>query len=208
MRDYDYSSPGYYFVTICVKNKTCCLGKIVAGEDRFITGEIKLSELGRIVNDVWLSIPEHHKVVELAEFVIMPNHIHGIIGINDMDFRRGIARNTPERGDPQALCANHRRGVARYAPTNMDKRCFIKQPSGSLSTIIGSFKSEESRRIHVLPKWKNFSWQRNYYEHIIDSEKSLEYIRYYIENNPIKWYEDINNPKNRFTEYQIKYYYK
>jgi len=182
LKDYNYSWPGFYFVTICVKDKDCCLGKIVE-YDNFLDGPtVILTKLSEIVRDIWRSIPNHHPKTELDEFIIMPNHLHGIIIIND----------------------DYGRGDACIAPT----RFFEKQPAGSLSTIVGSFKSEVSKRIHLLKEWKNFIWQRNYYEHIIRDEISLEKIRNYIIDNPRKWYDDIENPNNKFNKKQVSDYYK
>jgi putative transposase len=165
LKEYDYSQPGFYFVTICVKNKKCILGDISENEGRFLGKEIKLSALGEIVKNVWLSMPGHHNV-EIDEFIVMPSHIHGIIIIKS-------------------------RGVARYAPT----RDFIKQPAGSLATVVCSLKSESSKQIHRIVGLENFSWQRNYYEHIIGNEKALSKIRNYIINNPNHWGDDIENPQ-------------
>ena len=182
LKDYNYSWPGFYFVTICVKDKECCLGKIIEFNNSFDGPIVKLTKLGEIVKDIWWSIPKHHQMTEIDEFIIMPNHLHGIIIINN---GRGDARNV-----------NNGRGDARIAPT----RDFKKQPSGSLATIIGSFKSEVSKQIHFLDGWEGFTWQRNYYEHIIRNEISLDKIRNYIIDNPRKWQDDIENPNNNFNQ--------
>lgn len=171
LKEYDYSEPGFYFVTICVQDKKCILGKIIEEEDRCNGAKIILSNLGKIVERIWSAIPEHHKVAGLDEFVVMPNHIHGIIIIKNREI-------------------NNSRGIACNAPT----RNFIKQPAGSLATIVGSFKSEVSKLIHRLKGWENFFWQRNYYEHVVCNEKELEQIRNYIISNPTTWHDDPENP--------------
>lgn len=183
LKEYDYSEPGFYFITICVRNKQCILGEIISEENYFDGAKIKLSKLGKIINEVWLLIPEHHNNVELDEFVIMPNHIHGIVVIRDIDGWKCFAPAHPLS-----------RGVACNAPT----REFKKQPSGSLATIVGSFKSATSKIIRRINSWEYFSWQRNYYEHIIRDEKELNKIRNYIINNPLRWFDDPENPyKNK-----------
>lgn len=82
LKNYDYFWPGFYFVTICVDNRKCVLGEIKE-RDEFFGPKMFLSELGRIAEDVWMSIPDFYKNVELYEFVVMPNHLHGVIVIND-----------------------------------------------------------------------------------------------------------------------------
>ena len=178
LKEYDYSQPGFYFVTICVKNRQSVFGEIVEGCDKFTEPEIELSVLGEIVKNTWLSMPKHHNV-EVDEFIVMPNHIHGIVVIKN------------------------RRGVARYAPT----RDFVKQPAGSLATVICSFKSESSKLIHRVIGWEDFSWQRNYYEHVIRDEKSLTKIKNYIIDNYRKWHDDIENSNNNFSKSLVRQHY-
>lgn len=168
---YDYASGGWYFITICTQKRECLFGEIVGvGRDR-PQNEMRLDKYGEIVNWVWQSLPEHH-MVQLDQFQIMPNHIHMIIVIQQRS----------------AIPGGARRGVARYAPTG-------KMVSGSLSTIVRSFKSEVAKQIHKIdPNIR--VWQRNYYEHIIRSEKELSAIRKYIQDNPVNWEKDNDNPKN------------
>ena len=154
---YDYSQPGAYFVTICTKNNSPQFGEI-RGSARI------LNERGSIVEKVWIEIPDHFTNVTLDDFIVMPNHIHGILLLDE----------PPD-------C----RGTACRAPT-VEK--FGKPTKGSLPTIIRSFKSASTHLINRLDKRKGISiWQRNYYEHIIRNEDSLNRIRRYIQENPIKW---------------------
>ena len=166
MKGYDYSSPGAYFVTICTKNKANIFGDIV-------DGAMILNEFGEIVKKIWFDLPNHFTNVQLDEFIVMPNHVHMIIFIIDDDHR-------------------HRRGLACQTPT---KRTFGKPISGSLPTIIGSFKSAVTKRINRMRKMPGFPvWQRNYYEHIIRDEDELNAIRQYIIDNPQNWDIDTENP--------------
>ena len=182
LKNYDYSRPGFYFVTICVNKKICCLGDVVFGDDEFAPGEVKLSELGRIVKDIWLSIPEHHNIVELDEFIIMPNHMHGIIVITDV----GAIHELPS--PTNAANAN---GAIHELPLRRDQK---DRRQMLLPKIIGKFKMNSAEKINNLLNRTGTFWQRNYYEHIIRNERSLVKIRRYIRSNPNNWYIDIQNP--------------
>jgi len=164
LKGYDYSKAGAYFVTICAQNRECLLGDIVDGETR-------LNDAGKMVKRCWGEIPTHFPHVELDEFIVMPNHMHGII----------------------VICPTGR-GMACRAPT---QRQFAKPIAGSLSTIIGSFKSATTRQInHIRNTPGHHVWQRNYYERIIRSEEEMDRIRTYIIDNPVKWAGDEDNPVN------------
>ncbi len=179
LKDYDYSWPGFYFVTICVKDKECCLGKIVEFNNSFDGPIVKLTKLGEIVKDVWRSIPEHHPMAELDEFIIMPNHLHGLIVI-DEDI-----------------------GAIHELPLPINRRQML------LSKIVGRFKMNSAKEINILLNNQGQPfWQRNYYEHIIRSEQSLERIRDYIVDNQRKWFDDIEYPGNLFNKKQVSDYYK
>ena len=160
LQEYDYSQNGYYYVTICTEHFIKYFGEIKSGK-------MQLSKIGRIVEQCWYEIPRHFYNVILGEMVIMPNHMHGIIIIDN------------PRGVP---C----RGVACNAPTN------ISPKPKSLPTIIRSFKSAVSNICHKN-NFTYFQWQRNYYERIIRNENELYIKRRYIINNPIKWEFDKNN---------------
>jgi len=162
--DYDYTTPGGYFVTVCTDNRTCFFGNIV-------NGTMQLSDFGFIVQKVWVEIPLHFRQVNLDEFIVMPNHLHGILHLNTV------------------VEATHASPLQENGPV---KRTL---PSGSLGAIIGSFKAAASKQINVLNSISRESiWQRNYYEHIIRNESSLEKIREYICNNPLRWHLDRENP--------------
>ena len=168
LKEYDYSQEGYYYVTICTKNMERWFGDVV-------NGKMKLSAVGEIVKKCWMEIPQHFDNAFVDVFVVMPNHFHGIVVIENGFNDRGYV--------------NRCRGVACNAPTNVSPK------PKSLPTIIRSFKS-------AVTNWCNkhdfsyFQWHRNYYEHIIRNEKELYYKRKYIMNNPLKWEIDENNPTN------------
>ncbi len=170
--NYNYSSPDDYFVTICTKNKQHYFGEI-------IDNTMYLSKIGLFVRDCWLEIPDHFKYVELDEFAVMPNHIHGIIsiiGTTDV----GACHGMPLR--------------ANCEPT-INEYKFGKPQPNSIPMIINQFKGTITRccrknNIH------DFQWQRNYFERIIRNEHELNKTREYIINNPYNWANDRNNPAN------------
>ena len=165
---YDYSTPGWYFVTICVQDMECALGEIS-------NGKMVLNGMGRVVEKQWLWLKENFIYVDLDEFVIMPNHIHGILIINN------VVGTT--LGLSQAIEPDNRtsRGLSLH-----DRKFNL------LSKTINAFKTTSSKKIHQ--SGINFIWQRSFYDHIIDFEKNeLENIREYIKNNPAKWEWDREN---------------
>ena len=169
-------------MTICAWNRECLLGEI-------IDGQVKLNEYGQSVADCWNKIPAHFPHVELDVFVVMPNHFHGIILLGD---RRGKACLAPTLKH-----GGNSKGMACHVPTKE----FGKPVAGSLSTIIGGFKSAATKQINII---RNISgapvWQRNYYEHVIRDEDELRRIREYIVTNPLQWQDDENNPVNIKTK--------
>ena len=164
LKEYDYSQEGLYFVTICVQKYACLFGQITEGK-------MCLSEIGEITGKLWYEIKNHASNIELHEFVVMPNHLHGIIEIIDANV--GARHALPTRA-----------GHALPLQTR-----FQNPGKNTLSSIVGSYKSAVSKYVHHLGFTK-FSWQRNYYEHIIRNADSYTQIAQYIINNPINWKSD------------------
>ncbi len=169
LKEFDYSTPWWYYITICTDDRKNIFGNI-------IDGKMVLNDFGKLVEEEWLRTKEIRNNVDLDYYVIMPNHLHGNIIINS----RG------ELNSPKELnsTSNHESGRMRYAPTNDN----LKSPSQTLGAIIRGFKSKVAKRIREFtgdPELK--IWQRNYYEHIIRNELDLRNIRNYIELNPLKW---------------------
>jgi putative transposase len=158
-KDWDYTSRGWYFITICTKNRVCCLGMIRNGQS-------VLSPLGSSANDSWREIPNHYSNVFVDEFVVMPNHIHGIVVIE------GDHVHSP---DSQLTKKNNSPGTS-------------PQPA-SLGSIVRSYKSGVARWCHDNG-FPNFQWQPRYHDRIIRSNASLTAVRDYIQNNPMNWEED------------------
>ncbi|MEE9273896.1 MAG: transposase [bacterium] len=165
----DYTRPGAYFITICAFERRCLFGDI--GDER-----VALNEIGEIVRDEWLRTGKRRSTVELDAFVVMPNHIHGIIAIRDDD--RGTA--------------GKRRGAARRAST---AERYGRPVSGSAPTIVRSFKSAVTKRVNELRGSPGAPvWQRNYFERAVRGERELGLIREYIDQNPLRWAFDRENP--------------
>ena len=185
---YDYSYPGAYFITICTQNRQFLFGDIAGGT-------MQLNDAGRMVERCWDEIPTHFPNVQLDEFTIMPNHIHGIVVINDFSSELGAkpcvgAKNfSPLQGSlRQPLHPPLRQ------PLNPPH-----QPHGTSKTIgsvIRGFKIGVTKwmRQHTL---MHEVWQRNYWEHIIRDEPELNRIREYISNNPATWDSDTLHNENR-----------
>ena len=165
LKEYDYSWTGWYYITICVKDRECSLGKTR-------NDGVVLSDVGKIAEKCWKEIPHHFHGVDLDAYIIMPNHLHGIVIINNPS-RRGVQLNAPTEDVP------------RLSPRK-----------GSLSIIVRTFKAAvttKCRRSSIA----GFSWQRGFYEHVIRNDGDLHRIRTYIQNNPLKWSMDEENPNNR-----------
>jgi putative transposase len=172
LQGYDYSSPGYYFVTIVSHNRLPIFGGI-------ISGEAQLNRNGKIVKDCWLEIPKHFQSVTLDEYVIMPNHLHGIVKINEN-------QNVGARHKVSSI----RRQASPYSIN--DKNTKPKRtPIQSLGAIFGSFKSAVTKQIHPLGLCEHTSvWQRNYYEHVIRDNEDYQRIVECIQFNPINSEDD------------------
>ncbi len=160
---YDYSRRGAYFVTICIRNRECLLGHIGRGE-------MTLNNAGLVVQSVWNGLPQRYTGIEIDAFVVMPNHIHGIMHIV------GAALALPP--NPAA----RKKGAASSAPT--------------LGDVVRAFKSISAIQVNrILSRSGQPLWQRNYYERVIRDEAEMCRIHEYIQNNPLNWETDKENPE-------------
>lgn len=172
LKGFDYSAAGYYFVTICTHEHQSLFGNICSSK-------MQLTTIGKIANEFWRGIPDHSSSVDLDYYVIMPNHIHGIIIIEN---RGGVQSNAPS--------------PRMNAPTPRNEYYSgISPQKDSLSVILRTFKAAVTRWCKQNG-FEDFKWQRGYYDRIIRNEKELFYIRQYIINNPLKWELDRENPAN------------
>ncbi len=155
LKRYNYAQDGAYFLTICTKNKQCLFSEIKQHK-------VSLNNLGAIAYYCWQAIPDHFPNIKLDVFVIMPNHIHGILWvINPHDLRAKASQ-------------------------------FGQVTAGSIPNIVRCYKAAVTKQINQVCQQKGTSliWQRNYYEQVIRDETALNNIRQYIINNPLNWQDD------------------
>jgi putative transposase len=165
LKDYDYASPGAYFVTICTKDRSLLFGDV-------LEGNMRLTDFGRIVDQEWQISAKIRQEITLDTFVVMPNHLHGVIFIKESDV--GATGGSPFRSGPR-----------RH----------------SLASFLSGFKSATTKHINNLRQSPGAPvWQRNYYEYVIRNEQSLHRIREYIANNPARWDFDRENPAATIPE--------
>ena len=193
LKGYDYSQPGLYFITICCQDRIHRFGHVQ-------NNKMVLNEFGRIAHDEWQKLPVRFSNIELGAFQIMPNHMHGVILINEVSVGSGF---TPDQNQNEIKLQNeinHQnnivwaterdgtseriRATARVAPT----------ATTTIPDIIGAYKSLVANGCLEIFKTNNQTmgkfWQRNYYENIIRNEQSYQNISEYIINNPVKWQGD------------------
>jgi putative transposase len=158
LEDYNYAHSGAYFITIVAQNRQCIFGEVV-------NGKIELNQFGHILAEEWEKSESIRQEIELDAFVVMPNHIHGIVIMNS---DVGATGRSPSPSGP---------------------------PKRSLGAFVGGFKSAVTTRINQFRGTPGAAiWQRNYYEHVIRNEESLNRIRQYIVDNPTRWSFDPENP--------------
>jgi REP-associated tyrosine transposase len=196
LRGYDYSLPGAYYATICIQNHKCLLGEVVQGR-------MNLNDQGLVVDAVWQSIPCQFATVELDEYIVMPNHFHGIFHIVEKPMAHVGAPLVGARkqrvGAPlvgalpdhdRVVDASNKKGRAQGPPLRP-----------TVGAIVGAFKSlstdEYIRGVKKLgwPRFARKLWQKNFYEHIIRDDDELNKIREYVRQNPLMWTCDRYNPE-------------
>jgi putative transposase len=176
---YDYSAKGTYFVTICAQDRACLFRELT-------DAEMRLNPAGRMVQETWDELPSHYAGISVDAFVVMPNHIHGIIVLV------GHHAETTVGAGPCACPVN--------AGTQNDGQPQGVAPTLSLPAVVHRFKTLTTRRYvdgvrrYGWPAFRRRLWQRNYHEHIVRNESSLNRMRDYIANNPQQWESDRENP--------------
>jgi REP element-mobilizing transposase RayT len=182
LQEYDYSQDGMYFITICTYQKQCIFGEII--EDKMI-----LNQVGNSVKREWLKSVNVRQEINVDEWVIMPNHLHGIVVIKQDDNNN----STNLVGATDGVGATNGMG-ASLAPLQNQKGVGVRKPK-SLSSFIAGFKASVTREIKkVCRDKKPLVWQRNYYETVIRNEPQLNHIRKYIRYNPLRWNDDPEKP--------------
>jgi putative transposase len=171
LKGYNYSQAGLYFITICCNDRACLFGQIH-------NGIMILNDAGSTAQQCWVKIPAHFQNIVLHEFIVMPNHIHGILEIV------GANNHSPDIHSPEQL--------TQYVPSFDNKAKNIsplRSPSQTIGSVVRGFKigvtkwMRQNTNVHIV-------WQRNYYEHIIRDEQSFLKISEYILNNPKNWGND------------------
>ena len=173
LKGYDYSKSALYFITICCYKRECFFGEILkTGKEQIMS----LSQSGFVVQNCWLEIPLHYPEVVLHEFVVMPNHIHGIIEITNSVGADKLPSNELQRANVDSPLQRH---TAEF-----------KSPSRTIGSIVRGYKIG-------VTKWHRTNidiynvWQRSYHDHVIRNEKSHSNISNYIVNNPSSWEDDM-----------------
>ena len=168
--DRNYAANGWYFVTICTKDCIYHLGNSV------VLGKVHLTPIGEIAQKFFAEIPNHSKYTYVDAYVVMPNHVHGIVVIDKPNDIATLRQKNTETDITQSEFMSQ-----------------ISPKAGSLSTTIRSYKSAVTRWCRQN-KYEYFAWQERFYESIIRVDDSIDRIRQYISNNPAKWEENKNNP--------------
>lgn len=197
LRGHDYSRAGAYFVTVCVQNRECLFGHIV-GAAPCGRPQMVLNDAGIMIQTVWDEIPPHYPGIEIDTFVVMPNHIHGIIVIV------GAGPRACPNGRVGGAVGHGHMHTPDCAPTVYTERGNGRPrgaaPTLSLPDVVHRFKTLTTKHYadgvkqHGWPTFPGRLWQRNYYEHIIRNDDELNRIREYIVNNPAQWELDRENP--------------
>ncbi|MCF8235897.1 MAG: hypothetical protein K9G67_12900 [Bacteroidales bacterium] len=188
---WDYSAPGSYFITICVCNRECILGRVQ-------NGIMELSDYGDIVKNEFLKIPLYHKRVLLDAWVVMPNHVHCIITLGDYDFDNGgTVKKIHEFSLPIPPTPPLRQPHQQIEPTIEEIKQYRKQRHNMIiPKLTGKFQMQTSKQINLKRKTRGRrNWQPDYHDHVIRDQLSYHRIKKYIINNPRNWKDD-----NFYTE--------
>ncbi|KZL49421.1 transposase [Nodularia spumigena CENA596] len=188
----DYSQNGWYFVTICTYEREWLFGDVV-------NGQVHLSEIGKIAEKFWVEIPQHSQHTYIDAYVIMPNHVHGIIIIDNPECREISESKDVNQCRDVTQCRDVPWNVSTTSGDDFDDTDVyrnlskISPKAGSLSVIIRSYKAAVTRWCK-MNGYSNFAWQQRFFDKIIRADGSVDKIREYIINNPLKWEYDKNNP--------------
>ena len=184
LKNWDYGSNSAYFITICTKNREYFFGEIN-------NGKMQLNELGKNAVQFWMEIPNHFPFIELGNFVIMPNHTHGILIIDKPVDNRAVDTPNVEMPNLGISTGCISTGLSTDIPQKPKPKNGGKIDEwkpGTIGVIINQYKRMVT--IHNRKINPNFAWQSNYHDHIIRNSIAFENIQNYIENNPAQWKED------------------
>ena len=183
---YDYAQPGAYFVTICTQDRAILLGDVVGGA-------MRLNAAGLMVEEWWLKLPEKWPAIRTDVFVVMPNHFHAVVVNVGADPRvcPGLAGSNQDSGASLAATGS---SVAAHA-----QGAHVGAPLHRIMQWFKTMTTNEYIRGVKEHDWESFPgklWQRNYYEHVVRTDAELDQVRQYILDNPAKWDDDRENPRN------------
>ena len=194
MQNWDYASEGAYFITICTKNRKHYFGEIE-------NNKMILSNVGVIVDLMWYEIKNHAKNIELGEFVVMPNHIHGILILNDNLMNDNAVNDNAVNDNAvndnavndnavndNAVETRHALSLQQQSEKTIGQQRFQNQGKNTISSIVGSYKSAVTKHCNRLGF--EFAWQSRFHDHIIRNAQSFENIQNYITNNQMNWDND------------------
>lgn len=184
LKNWDYGKNGAYFITICTGNKKHFFGEIIVVDNK---NEMQFNEIGKLANQFWSEIPKHFPFVELGNFQVMPNHIHGILIIDRKNIIDDVVETlhcNDSTNDEKTLHCN----VSTGNGIKNEQMAKISPKSGTISTMIRSYKSVVTKHAHYIHA--DFFWQERFHDHIIRNSESFERIQNYIENNVANWKED------------------
>jgi putative transposase len=176
--DYDYRSAGAYFITIVSADRDCLFEQLA---------------LRSVVEQCWLALPRHFTHATLDVWVVMPNHVHGVV-VLDSSLSRGEA--SPINSAPAHASAREFAAGSDVCLHTEMPRSYVSLQPGSLGAIVGNFKSVTTRRINRIRRTPGVAvWQRNYYERVVRNGRELQRMRNYIAANPVRWTLDRENPQ-------------
>jgi len=176
LNHWNYGSNGIYFITICTQHQVCFFGDVK-------NGEMELNAIGRLAHEFWMEIPNHFSFVELGNFVVMPNHMHGILMVNKTDAQLTNDIQSQSTNDVEARL---------IAPLRTERGGITGEKNPMLheniSRIIRWYKGRCS--FEIRKHQADFQWQSRFYDIIVRNEQSFQNISRYIQNNPQKWGHD------------------
>ena len=176
LKNWDYGKNGAYFITICTGNREHFFGEIVTVDDE---NKMQLNEIGKFADQFWAEIPKHFPFVELGNYIVMPNHVHGILIIDKTNVVDDVVLVETETLQCNVSTGN---GIKN------EQMAKISPKRGTISTILRSYKSVVTKNAHFIHA--DFTWQERFHDNIIRNSESFERIQNYIENNVANWKED------------------
>ena len=176
LKNWDYTSPGFYFVTLCTRGRECFFGDVV-------NDVMQLSSAGQIVAEEWMKTESVRANVKMDAWVVMPNHVHGIVQIT----HRIELPPAETSHDVETLRRNvsTNRNVSTEAPSRLQ--------ANSLGAILGQIKMQCTKQIRAVGV-TDFGWQERFWDEVMWDERGLTRVREYIENNPANWLNDRDKP--------------